>query len=242
MKEKVIADAKKSLEFNTQSYYDSHQDNYIASLTGYYNYRINKQFYAGAYLDIYTDSRSSPELIYNDRYIEVGLFIRFIILKGLNFESRIGYVREFDFDKSSINVSPRLTYGIRFGESQSYIGSNPESRSSIFMDLYSSLSYDYKFKNTFFQVGLQEVWRNNLAGYSFIDAYLLQYLTIDSRKLDYNNLVEVGPGVRYKPNLQYFPLIFVEWTYKHYLPIWGNHKTGTTQIKAGLSFSFRLKL
>ena len=238
MKDKANANAKRTIELGFTSYYDTYQKNYITALTAYYKFRLSPEFYVGPYLDLYTDSRSMPGLIYNDRYLELGLFARFYMLPNFYFENRIGIVREFDLDTTRINISPRLVYGLSFGDRQTFISDHPKQRSSFFVDLYAALSYDYKFRNAFFQTGFQEVFRNNLKGYSYLDFFLVQYLTVDSRRLDYNNLVEFGAGVRYKPNLQYFPDIFLMPTYKFYF--YGT-PTNSFQLKAGFSFNLNIK-
>lgn len=232
--------AKHSIELNAVSYYDSYQNNYITGFLGYYRFRVSNRFYAGTYLDVYTDSRSSKELIYNDRYFELGLYTRFYMLRTLSFELRLGFVREIDLERSTINVSPRLMWGTRLGNSVDYIGKNPTKRNSIFMDIYALVSYDYKFKNGFGQLGMQQVWRNNITGFSILDFYLSEYGVADNRRLWYNNYVEVGPGIRYKPDLPYFPYIFAEYTYKYYFEPGG--KRSTTQAKGGVTFFFKLKV
>ena len=226
MKNKSNTNWKRSIELGFTSYYDTYQKNYITALTAYYKFRLSPEFYVGPYLDLFTDSRSQPGNIFNDRYLELGLFARFYMLPNFYFENRIGIVREFDLDTTRINISPRLVYGTSFGTGP------------FFVDVYGALSYDYKFKNSFFQAGLQEVFRNTIKGYSYLDFFLLQFLTVDSRRLDYNNLVEFGAGVRYKPNLQYFPSIFLMPTYKFYF--FGTHKN-SFQLKAGFSFYMNIK-
>jgi len=244
MQQKIVDMAKHSVELNAASYYDSYQKNYITGFLGYYRFRVSDRFYAGTYLDVYTDTRSSPELIYNDRYFELGLFSRFYMLRTLTFELRLGLVREIDFERSTLNVSPRLLWGTRLGNSIDYVGKNPSKRSSIFMDIYAMASYDYKFKNGFGQLGMEQVWRNNITGFSILDFYLWEYGVADSRRLDYNNYVEAGPGIRYKPDLPYFPYIFVLGTYKYYFykdPVTGQRRN-SSQVKAGMTFFFKLRV
>jgi hypothetical protein len=66
--------ARTSLDLYFYNFYDSYQDNYIANFVGHYNFKIAPQFYTGFYVDLYTDTRSKPELIYNDRFIELADF------------------------------------------------------------------------------------------------------------------------------------------------------------------------
>lgn len=238
MKDKMNQYAKRTLDVGLQSYYDTYQKNVITSLTMYYKFMVSKQFYIGPYLDVYTDSRSTPTLVYNDRYLELGFFARFYMIPQLYFETRIGYVHDFNSDSAKININPRLVFGTRVGDGQSFIGDHPAKRTSFFVDFYGALSYDYKFKNGFFQAGIQEVFRNNLSGYSYLDFFLVEYLTLDSRRLDYNNLVEAGPGVKFKPNFRYFPELFIEATYKKYF--FGT-PPNSFQVKLGFSLNFTIK-
>lgn len=235
--------AKSSLDLYLYSYYDTFQENFISNFVGHYNYKINPRLYTGLYLDVYTDTRSKPGIIFNDRFVEIGGFLRYHLMDNLFFENRIGYVTEIDSHKSSINLKALLVYFNRFGEGRNYVGRNAASKTSLFLDIYYAAMYDYKFRNAFLQGSFQEVLRFHTGGYSYFDNYLVQYAQFDSRKLDYNNYFEVGAGIRYHPNIMYFPTIFVEPTYKIYF--FGN-KPGTIQnsfqVKAGLQFIFRTKL
>jgi hypothetical protein len=239
IREELAAKAKTALDIYFYNFYDSYQENYIANFIGHYNFRIAPRFYTGFYIDLYTDSRSKPGLIYNDRFIELGGFLRYNLLKNLFIEFRLGYAREIDLDKSSINVKPMLVYFTRFGEAKVYVGRKATSKISTYIDLYYAAMYDYKFKNTFLQAAFQEVLRFHTGGYSYMESYLVQYGQFDSRKLDYNNYAEVGTGLRYHPNLVYFPSLFVEPTYKIYF--YGQMKN-SFQIKAGFQFIFKTPL
>ncbi len=239
VREELAGYAPTSIDMYFYNYYDSYQENYIANFVGHYNFRIAKNFYTGAYVDLYTDSKSKPGLIYNDRFVEIGGFFRYNILKNLFFEFRVGYTRQIDLEKSTINVKPLLVYFTRFGETKVYVGSKATSRTSLFIDLYYAGMYDYKYKNAFIQAAFQEVLRFHTGGYSFMDSYLVQTAQFDSRKLDYNNFVEIGTGLRYHPNLVFFPTLFVEPTYKAYF--YGEIKN-SFQIKGGFQFIFRTPL
>lgn len=244
MKEKINANAKRSIEINVQSFYDTYQKNYITGLNIYYKFRISKEVFVGPYLDLYTDSKSSPGLIYNDRYIELGLFGRFYALPQLYLELRTGYVHEFDIDSSKISISPRAVFSWRFGSGQDFIPEKPKTKTGFFVDAFTMLSYETKYQNGFSQTGISETFRNNIKGYSYLDFFLAQNLTLDSRRLDYNNNVSFGGGVRYKPNLIYFPYFYVEPNYKFYLikdPVTGIKRTGSFQIYLGIAFSVSIK-
>jgi hypothetical protein len=208
--------AKRSLDMYFYNYYDSFQENYIADITLHYNFRMAPKFYTGLYLDAYTDSRSKPGNIYNDRFLEIGGFLRYNILSNLFLEFRVGYAREIDLDKSDFNIKPLLVYFARFGEAKIYVGKKAASTTSLFLDLYYAAMYDYKFRNAFVQTAFNEVMRFHTGGYSYIESYLVQYAQFDSRKYDYNNYAEVGTGLRFKPNLAIFPVLFVEPTFKVY--------------------------
>ena len=231
--------APRSMDLYFYNYYDSFQENYIANLVTHVNFKIGKNFFAGPYLDVYTDTRTTRALIYNDRFVELGGFFRYHILKNLFFEFRIGYVRQIDLDSSKINLKPMLVYFNRFGEGKVYVSSRSASKTSMYMDMYYAAIYDYKYRNAFLQVVLQQVLRFHTGGYSYIENYLVESAQFDGRKLDYNNYFEVGTGIRFKPNVMFFPIIFVEPTYKSYF--YGDRKN-SFQIKAGFLFNFRTKI
>lgn len=239
IKEELASVAKTSLDLYFYNFYDSYQDNYIANLVGHYNFKIAPQFYTGFYLDVYTDTRSKPELIYNDRFVELGGFFRYSLLRNLLLEFRIGYAKEIDLDTSRINLKPMLIYFNRLGNAKVYVNSNSPEKTSLYLNMYYAAMYDYKYKNAFLQVTFQEVLRFGIQGYSYMESYLVEYAQFDSRKLDYNNYVEVGTGLKYHPNIVYFPSLFIEPTYKAYF--YGERKN-SFQLKAGFEFIFKTPL
>ncbi|RPI17896.1 MAG: hypothetical protein EHM58_07665 [Ignavibacteriae bacterium] len=245
IKEQLALTAPRALDLYFYNFYESNQDNYIANLVAHYNFRMAPQFYTGLYADVYTDSRSKPGLIYNDRFVELGGFFRYNILKNLLLEFRLGYARKIDQDSSTINVKPILVYFTRFGEGKVFVNKSSQSKTSMFLDLYYALMYDFKYKNAFAQATFNEVLRFHTGGYSYIESYLVQYAQFDSRKLDYNNYAEFGTGLRFKPNIAVFPVLFIEPTAKLYFfkdPVTNIKKDNTFQIKAGFQFIFRTPL
>lgn len=240
LREQLAGTSARSLDIYFYNYYDSFQENYIANLVGHVNFRLGPGLYAGPYLDVYTDSRSTKGLIYNDRFVELGLFLRYNILDNLFFEGRIGFTRQIDLDSNKINLKPMLIYFNRFGDAKTYVSKNSgSSRTSLYLDIYYAAMYDYKYKNAFLQGAMQQVLRFHTGGYGYIENYLTESAQFDGRKLDYNNYFEVGTGLRFKPNVMVFPILFLEPTYKLYF--FGDRK-GSFQIKAGFLFNFRTKL
>jgi tetratricopeptide (TPR) repeat protein len=236
LKEQLANNSAKSFDIYFYNVYDSFQENYIANLISHLNFKIGPNFFVGPYLDVYTDSRSSKKLIYNDRFIEIGFFLRYYILKNLFFEGRIGYTRQIDLDSNKINLKPMIVYFNRFGDAKSYVSSKSTSKISLYLDIYYAAMYDYKYKNAFLQGSMQQVLRFHTGGYSYVENYLFQLGQFDGRKLDYNNYFEVGTGLRFKPNLMVFPLLFVEPSYKVYF--FGERKN-SFQIKAGFIFNYK---
>lgn len=239
IKEEMSFYAPRSMDMYFYSFYDSYQENYIANFVGHYNFKIEKDFYTGFYLNVYTDTRSTPQVIYNDRYAEVGGFLRYSFLKNLFLEFRLGYAREVDKDINSINIEPLLIYFNRIGEARVYVGNTNSPKTDFYMDMYYAGLYDYKFKNAFGQIALQEVLRFHTGGYSYIETYLTQNLSVDSRKVNYNNYGEIGTGIRYHANLPFFPVIFIEPVYRSYF--YGGMKNSFS-VKAGFQFIFRTPL
>lgn len=245
IKEQLALNAPRSLDIYFYNFYESHQDNYIANLVTHYNFKMAPQFYTGLYADVYTDSRSKPDLIYNDRFVELGGFLRYDFFKNLFVEFRLGYARKLNQDSSVINIKPMLVYFNRLGEGKIYVNKTSDSKTSLFIDLYYAMMYDYKYKNAFAQATFQEVARFHTGGYSYVESYLVQYAQFDSRKYDYNNYVEFGTGLRFKPNIPIFPILFIEPTAKIYFykdVNTGVIKENTLQIKAGFEFIFRTPL
>ena len=156
------------------------------------------------------------------------------------FELRLGYVREIDFKKNSFNVKPILAFGMRVGDSKSYSGSNNMKKDYLFLDIYSTLLYDYKFRNIFGQVNLRETIRYLTGGYSFIDFYLGQNILGDTKQLSYNNYGEILAGVGFKPSIINFPVLFTEVSNKFY---WiSDNPKNSFQVKAGFLLTFNLSL
>ncbi len=239
LREELAGTSKRSIDLYFYNYYDSFQENYIANLVGHVNFRLGPGFYAGPYLDVYTDSRSTKALVYNDRFVELGLFFRYYIMKNLFFEGRLGFTRQIDLDSNKINIKPMLVYFNRFGDAKVYVSSKSSSKTSMYLDIYYAAMYDYKYKNAFLQGMLQQVLRFHTGGYSYVENYLFESGQFDGRKLDYNNYFEVGTGIRFKPNVMTFPVLFLEPTYKVYF--FGDKKN-SFQIKAGFVFNFRAAL
>jgi Tfp pilus assembly protein PilF len=239
IREELAGESPRSLDIYFYNFYDSFQENYIANLVAHVNFRLGRNLYAGPYLDVYTDTRSTKTLIYNDRFVEIGAFMRYNILKNLFVELRLGYTRQIDQDSSKINIKPMLVYFNRFGDAQVYTSGRSAKKTSLYIDIYYAAMYDYKYKNAFLQASLQQVLRFGTGGYSYIENYLVETAQFDSRKVDYNNYFEIGAGVRFKPNVMVFPVIFVEPTYKAYF--FGDRKN-SFQIKAGFLFNFRTKI
>lgn len=239
IREELANISPRSFDLYFYNFYDSFQENYIANLVAHYNFRIGPGFYVGPYLDVYTDTRSTRQIVFNDRFLEIGIFLRYNILRNLFIEGRIGYTRQIDLDSNKINLKPMIVYFNRFGDARVFVSSKGSSRTSFYMDIYYAAMYDYKYKNAFLQGSLQQVLRFHTGGYSYIENYLLQTGQFDGRKLDYNNYFEVGTGLRFKPNVMFFPILFLEPTYKVYF--FGERKN-SFQIKAGFLFNFRTKL
>jgi tetratricopeptide (TPR) repeat protein len=239
IRDEMVNYSKSSLDLYFYNFYDSYQDNYIANFVGHYNFRMAKSFYTGFYIDLFTDSKSKPGQIYNDRFVEIGGFFKYNILDNLIAEFRLGYARQIDLDSSKLNVKPMLIYFNRIGDAKIYVGKNAKSKTSMYLDMYYAAMYDTKYQNSFLQISFWEAIRFHTGGYSYIESYLVQTGQFDSRRLDYNNYVELGTGLRFKFNLPIFPIIFIEPTYKVYY--FGEIKN-SFQIKAGFYFIYRTKL
>ncbi len=239
IKEEMSFYSRRSLDMYFYCFYDSYQENFIANFIGHYNWKIGPMFYTGFYLNVYTDTRSKPGLIYNDRYAEVGGFLRYNLLKNLFIEFRLGYAREIDLEKNTINIEPLIVYYNRIGDSRVYVSSSTSSKTDFYLDMYYAALYDYKFQNGFGQIALQEVARFHTGGYSYMEAYLDQNVSVDSRKVNYNNYAEIGTGLRYHANVPIFPVIFVEPSYRSYF--YGGIKNSFS-LKVGFQFIFRTPL
>jgi tetratricopeptide (TPR) repeat protein len=83
IKDELANTSKTYLDIYFHNFYDSFQKNYIGNLITHYNFRIAPRFYTGLYIDAYTDSRSTASEIYNDRFVELGGFLRYNLLRNL---------------------------------------------------------------------------------------------------------------------------------------------------------------
>jgi tetratricopeptide (TPR) repeat protein len=209
------------------NFYDSHQDNVIANLVVKYNNRIfDNSLFGGVYMDVYTDTRSNENNILNDRFVEAGGFLRYVIFPSLSFEVRAGYVREMDYNKNSFNFKPILMYSDKFSTE------NPGT--NFYLNVYSAGLYDHKFKNIFGQLSLFEA-ASIPVGSSRFEPYIRQALLGDTKRFSYNNFYEVGGGVQFVLGSMYLPTIFLEGTEKFYFT---SDQKSTFQIKAGFLINF----
>jgi len=239
LKEKVTKSGKKYIDVYFHNFYDSYQENYIANFIGHLHFGVGPGFFVGPYLDVYADSKSSKALIYNDRFVELGFFLRYYFFKNLYFEGRIGYTRQIDLDSNKINFKPMLVYFYRFGEPVFKRTKSSDPNTSLYLDIYYAAMYDYKYKNAFLQGILTQALRFSMKGYSYFENYLFQSGQFDGRKVDYNNYFEIGTGIRFKPNMLVGPVIFVEPTYKVYF---FGEKKNSFQVKAGFILNFFLEM
>jgi hypothetical protein len=193
------------------------------------------------------DAKSNEHKILNDRYFESGGFFKYKLTDYFGMELRTGYVYEMDYNRSSFTYKPMLFLGTRFGNPLPYLSYKNTKKSFLYLDIFSSGLYDYKFKNIFGQVELKEVFRYLTGGFSYFEFYLTQMTIADSRKLDYNNYMEAGGGISFKPNLMNFPSLFIEATNKtFFVGPNGNYFEGsyknTFQIKAGFLINLKTLL
>lgn len=243
----ITANARQSLNIYFYNAYDSYYQNYISNFLGHINFKLSKNVTDGFYVDAFMDSKSKQDYILDDRYIEVGGFLKMNFSENIGFEIRGGYAREIDLNKNSFVVKPILFMGTRLGEPAYYLGRKNFKTEYFYMDIYSAELYDSKFKNLFGQIQLKEVLRYMTGGYSYLEFYLSQSATGDSRQLDYNNYAEIGIGMDFKPNLVNFPALFIEATNKIYA-IGSNGQffegplKNTFQIKAGFIINFNTGL
>lgn len=216
MRDKMIQNSVVSLDVYFYNYYDTYYENYVGQFLTHLNVKLAKGIYVGPYIDTYFDSRSTPENILNDRYFEIGAFAKFNITDWMAFELRSGYVREIDFKKSTFNVKPILTMGKRIGNPTNYNLRRSQDTESFYYDIYVSALYDHKFKNIFLNWQNKEALRFMLGGYSYFEFYLKQEIAADTKGFDYNNYLDFGAGVTFKPNIQSFPVLFVEGVYRNF--------------------------
>jgi len=247
LKDLITESSPRSTNLYFYNVFDSYYKNYISNFTGHLNFMTAKNLFTGFYVDAYMDSKSTKGNILNDRYLEGGGFLKYKISENIGFELRTGYVREVDFDKTSINFKPIFYLGTRIGNPAFYLSRKDTKTDFFYADVFSSELYDYKFRNVFGQLQLKEVLRYMTGGYSFLEFYLSQVAYVDSKQLDYNNYGEMGVGLDFKPNLISFPVIFIEATNKVFF-IGQNSQyfqgplKNTFQFKAGFLINFNTGL
>ena len=217
MRDLMVKNAVTSVDLYFYNFYDSYYENYVANLLTHINVRVAKGIYMGPYLETYLDSKSKPDNIINDRFFDIGGFTKFNITDWMNFEFRIGYVREIDFKKNSLSYKPILSMGTRLGKASFYKDRKTTKTENFYFDVYASGLYDYKFRNVFGNVLTREVLRYLTGGYSYFEFYIKQEFAVDSQKKDYNNYVDLGAGLAFKPNVSNFPVFFVEGLNRNFL-------------------------
>jgi len=243
----LINNSNRSTEIYFYNIYDSYQDNYISNLTGHVNFKLWKNAFIGPYADVYMDAKSNEHKILNDRYVEGGGFFKYRVTDFLGLELRTGYVHEIDFNRNSFNYKPILYMGTRIGNPLPYLNYNNSKKSYLYLDLFSTGLYDYKFRNLFGQVQLKEVFRYLTGGFSYLEFYMSQMAIADSKQLDYNNYIETGGGITFKPNLMNFPALFIEATNKSFFvgpdgKYFDGPLKNTFQIKAGFLINLKTLL
>lgn len=216
MREKMIQNSVVSFDLYFYNFYDTYYQNYVGNLLTHLNVKLAKGIHVGPYFDTYFDSKSKPGNILNDRYVEFGAFTKFTITDWMSLEIRTGYVREIDFKKNSLSFKPILSMGKRIGTAHFYKPTRSQNTESFYYDIYASALYDYKFRNVFVNLQNKEALRFMLAGYSYFEFYLKQEIAADSKGLDYNNYLDFGAGVSFKPNIQSFPVLFLEGVYRNF--------------------------
>jgi len=247
MKELTIKNAKSSFELYFYNMYDSYYHNYVSNLLAHINFRLAKGIYVGPYVETYLDSKSSPENILNDRFFDIGGFTKFQLTDYMNFEVRIGYVREIDYKKNSLSFKPMLSLGTRLGTASFYKDRKSNRTENFYFDIYGVGLYDYKFRNVFAMLQLKEVLRYLTGGYSYLEFYTKQEASLDSKQLYYNNYLDLGAGIAFKPNMVSFPVFFVEAISRSYLVdengnwLNGNFKS-IFQVRGGFLIYFNTKL
>lgn len=247
LKDIVINNAPLSTDIYFYNIYDSYQQNYIGNFVGHINFKLWQNAYLGPYADVYMDAKSKRDKILNDRYFEGGAFFKYRITDFLGFELRTGYVQEIDYDKISFNYKPLVYMGTRIGSPSPYLSYKNANRIFLYSDIFSTGLYDYKFRNIFGQLQIKEVLRYLTGGFSYLEFYLTQMILADSKKLDYNNYIEAGGGITFKPSFINFPALFIEATNKTYFTgPQGNYFEGpfknTFQIKAGFLINLKTLL
>lgn len=215
--------------------YDSEQKNYISNFLGKYGFGIVNNFNMGMYIDAFLDSRSTPEVILNDRYVEAGGYMRYSITPYMSFEVRAGYVRQIDREKNSFNFKPILSFGNTFGNVPMYLNPGVTKKEYLYLQFYGAILYDYKFRNMFGQGFLKQGLRFMFGGYSNFEFYLRQNGNVDSQNLSYNNYFEFAGGVGFQPDIKYFPALFAEATNKVYF---SQESKNTFQFRVGFLLGY----
>ncbi len=137
--------------------------------------------------------------------------------------------------------------GTRVGTATFYKDRKTNKTENFYFDIYSSGLYDYKFRNVFANLLTKEVLRYLFGGYSYFEFYLKQEVALDTKQLDYNNYIDLGAGIAFKPNITNFPVLFVEGLNRNFVvgPT-GEYFTGDLKniftVRAGFLIYYNTKL
>ncbi|MDD5361144.1 MAG: tetratricopeptide repeat protein [Ignavibacteria bacterium] len=247
MRDLMIRNAKSSFDLYFYNMFDSYYHNYVSNLLAHINFKLTKGIYAGPYVETYLDSKSSADNIINDRFFDIGGFTKFQLTDYMNLEVRVGYVREIDKKINSVSFKPILSLGTRLGNASFYKDRKTSKTENFYFDIYGVGLYDYKFRNVFAMLQLKEVLRYMTGGYSYMEFYTKQEASLDSKQLYYNNYLDFGAGIAFKPNLVSFPTLFVEAVSRNFLVdengVWLNGSFKSIfQFRGGFIIYFNTKL
>ncbi|MBI1805451.1 MAG: hypothetical protein HYR76_00180 [Ignavibacteria bacterium] len=193
------------------SYYDTRWSTSFFQLTAYEGYHLTDDQKVSAYgfVSLSGDARSSGGLspaIFSDNALVMALGVRVNPFTGLQVHVQEG--ASFDLiDRSNIDFVRNdfraiAIYGYGMYAPYSF---HDDVRTPFYptLDLYSSLGYYSRYKNTIGYLQVKGGLRSLEVSSTVADVYALVGFAKDSEKEYYNNIIEGGFGARITPNVHW---------------------------------------
>lgn len=157
--------------------------------------------------------------IYNDNFAGIGVGVDYRPLPGWRLYAEVGP----DYDLT-YRQRPRWRTDLTFGAE--YYGAwgagtrctyRPEWPLHPFSDLYASVArYSRYDGNVIGQLTARGGVRLFQDHFTNVSAYVLVNVTADSQHLYYNNVIEIGPGLSWRPNIAWPLSLRLEYRFGHY--------------------------
>lgn len=213
--------------FYSVTYYDTRWSTAFFQLTAYEGYYLTDDQKVSGYgfVSLSGDARSSGGLspsIFSDNAFSLGVGVRVNPYPGLQISAQEGASFDLigrnnvDFVRNDFRLVGVYGYGI-----YAPFSLHDDLRTPWYptFDLYSSLGYYSRYKNTIGYLQIKGGLRTLEVSHTVGDVYALAGFVKDSEKEYYNNALEGGIGARIAPNVNWGLYVVAEFRRGYYLDI-----------------------